>query len=292
MKPGAEVMRLIEASLRGATPEALDFFERERAAARELLEGARSATQVAELALAAADRLEPLADELTRERPPACGRGCSRCCHGLKIEASAWEAIAIAEFLGGLDPQELRQVREQMTEEAAFARTLDADTRWREQTPCAFLDDASGECVIHAVRPFTCRAHTSMSLAECDAAAADPERRTPIEKHPALTAIFGMAKSAITVACAESNLDPRSFELTNAVAIALSEPEAALRWARGELVFDAARTPSDERDAELSLASLARQGLLPTERLLNRPSPRTDRNAAKRERRRRQKPAR
>ncbi|HWP09538.1 MAG TPA: YkgJ family cysteine cluster protein [Polyangiaceae bacterium] len=292
MKPGADVIALIEASLRDAPPEALEFFERERAAAGELLDAARSATLVAEVALAAAARLEPLAFELTRERPPACGRGCSRCCHGLKIEASAWEAVAIAEFLRGLEPQELRETRGQMAEEAAFARTLDADTRWREQTPCAFLDDASGECVIHAVRPFTCRAHTSLSLAQCDAAAADPERRTPIEKHPVPAAIFGMAKSAITVACDERNLDPRSFELTNAVAVALSSPDAAERWARGELVFDAARTPNDARDAELSLASLARQGLLPPGRLLSHPGARSRRNAAKRERRGRRKPAR
>lgn len=285
MKPGADVIALIEASLRHATPEALEFFERERVSARERLEAGRRPGDIAEVALAAADRLEPLVAELTRERPPACGRGCSRCCHGLKIEASAWEAVAIAEFLTGLEPEELRQTREQMAEEAAFARTLDADTRWREQTPCAFLDDASGECVIHAVRPFTCRAHTSMSLSQCEAAAADPERRTTIDKHPVPASIFGMAKSAITVACAELELDPRSFELTNAVSVALSEPAAAERWARGELVFDAARTPSDERDAERSLASLARQGLLPPGRLVR---PRTSlRNAAKRERRRR-----
>lgn len=285
MKPGADVIALIEASLRGATPEALEFFEHERAAALECLDAGQSAPDIAEVALAAADRLEPLADELTRERPPACGRGCSRCCHGLKIEASAWEAIAIAEFLGGLGPEQLRQTREQMAEEAAFARTLDAHTRWREQTPCAFLDDESGECVIHPVRPFTCRAHTSMSLAQCEAAAADPERRTPIDKHPVPAAIFGMAKSAITVACAERNLDPRSFELTNAVSVALSEPEAAERWARGELVFDSARTPSDEQDAELSLERLMRQGLLPPGRLIRRPLTSTERNAAKRERR-------
>lgn len=292
MKPGAGVIELIEASLRNAPADALEFFERERAAAREILDAARDATDVAELALAAADRLEPLAFELTRERPPACGRGCSRCCHGLKIEASAWEAIAIAEFLSELEPEELRHTREQMAEEAAFARGLDAEARWREQLPCAFLDDASGECVIHAVRPFTCRAHTSMSLAQCDAAAADPERRTPIDQHPIPAAIFGMAKSAITIACSERNLDPRSFELTNAVAVALSEPRAAERWTRGELVFDAARIPSDERDAELSLTSLARQGLLPSERLLSHRVARSRRNAAKRERRGRRKPAR
>jgi Fe-S-cluster containining protein len=287
MKPGADVIALIEATLRGATPEALEFFERERRAARELLDAGRSAADIAELAVAAAERLDPLVDELTRERPPACGRGCSRCCHGLKIEASAWEAVAIAEFLRGLEPDELRQTREQMAEEAEFARTLDADTRWREQTPCAFLDDASGECVIHPVRPFTCRAHTSMSLAQCEAAARDPERGTPIDKHPVPAAIFGVAKSAITIACAERNLDPRSFELTNAVAVALREPEAAERWAQGELVFEAARTPSDERDAALSLERLARQGLLPPERLLQRPATPARRNAAKRERRER-----
>jgi Fe-S-cluster containining protein len=286
MRPGANLLALIEASLRGAPPEALAFFERERSAARERLAAGQGAAEVAEVVLGAADRLEPLVAELVRERPPACGRGCSRCCHGLKIEVSAPEAVAIAQFLGGLPPAELGETRAQMAEEAAFARTLDAETRWREQTPCAFLEDATGECVIHDVRPFTCRAHTSMSVDQCDAAARDPDRHTPIDKHPAPASIFGMAKSAITVACAEAKLDPRSFELTSAVSVALDEPQAAERWARGELVFEAAVIPSDERDAELSLQSLARQGLLPPTRLLKRPLGPTERNRAKRARKR------
>ena len=284
---GTNLLTLIDASLRDAPPEALAFFERERSAARERLAAGSSAADVAEVVLGAADGLEPLVAELSRDRPPACGRGCSRCCHGLKIEVSAPEAIAIAAFLSGLTPEELAETRAQMAEEAAFAKTLDAETRWRDQTPCAFLEDSSGECVIHPVRPFTCRAHTSMSVEKCEAAARDPERLTPIDKHPIPASIFGMAKSAITVACADAKLDPRSFELTNAVSVALDEPHAAERWSRGELLFDAAVIPSDDRDAELSLESLARQGLLPPERLFKRPLGPTARNAAKRARKRR-----
>jgi Fe-S-cluster containining protein len=290
MSSGAKLIALIEATLRNATPEALDFFGRERNAARDRLAARSSATEVAEIPLSAAERLEPVVADLVRDRPPACAAGCSRCCHGLKIEASAPEAIAIAEFLSGLAPEELAQTREQMAEEAAFARTLDADTRWREQVACAFLEDATGECVIYDVRPFTCRAHTSMSVEQCEAAARDPERRTPIDKHLVPASVFGMAKAAITVACADAELDPRSFELTNAVSVALNEPRAAERWAAGELVFDAAVTPSDDLDAELSLRNLARSGLLPPERLLKRPVSRTERNAAKRDRRGRRRP--
>jgi Fe-S-cluster containining protein len=284
-RPGANLIALIEASLRDATPEALDFFGRERDRARELLAAGRSAAEVAALVLRAAERLDPLVAELVRERPPACSSGCSRCCHGLKIEVSAPEAVAIAEYLRGLAPAELAQTCEQMAEEAAYARTLDADTRWREQTACAFLEDATGQCVIYDVRPFTCRAHTSMSVEQCEAAATDPERRTPIDKHLIPASVFGMAKSALTIACNEANLDPRSFEITNAVSVALNQPDAAERWGRGEPVFDAAVIPSDDSDAALSLQNLARSGLLAPERLLKRPAERAERNAKKRQRR-------
>jgi Fe-S-cluster containining protein len=281
----AKLIALIEATLRDASPEARDFFGRERDAARKLLAAGQSAAAVAQVALHAAERLEPLVADLTRARPPACGAGCSRCCHGLKIEASAVEAVAIAEYLSGLTPDELAETREQLREEAEYARTLDADARWREQVPCAFLEDATGQCVIYDVRPFTCRAHTSMSVEQCETAARDPERRTPIDKHRVPAAVFGMAKAAITMACAEANLDPRSFELTSAVSVALNEPRAAERWRAGEPVFDAAVTPSDEADAERSLRNLARTGLLPPDRLLKPPLNRSERNAAKRERR-------
>jgi Fe-S-cluster containining protein len=287
MSSSAKLVALIEASLRDAAPEAMEFFRRERDAARERLSAGHSAANVADVVLRAAARLDPLVAELTEERPPACAAGCSRCCHGLKIEASAPEAVAIAEYLRGLTPEELADTCEQLAEEAEYARSLDADTRWREQVPCAFLEDATGQCVIYDVRPFTCRAHTSMSVEQCEAAAQDPERRTPIDKHRVPASVFGMAKSAITIACAEAKLDARSFELTNAVAVALNEPDAAARWAAGEPVFDAAVTPSDEVDAELSLRSLARSGLIAPERLLKRRVSSAERNAAKRERRRR-----
>jgi Fe-S-cluster containining protein len=287
MNSGAKLVALIDASLQSASPEAREFFRRERDAARERLAAGRTAKDVAALTERAAERLDPLVADLMRARPPACTSGCSRCCHGLKIEASAPEAVTIAEFLRGLTPDELARTCEQMSEEAAYARTLDADTRWREQVPCAFLEDSTGECVIYDVRPFTCRAHTSMSVERCEAAAKDPERTTPIDKHQVPAAVFGMAKAAITVACAEAKLDPRSFELTNAVSVALNEPRAAERWGSGELVFDAAVTPSDDIDAELSLRRLASSGLLPPERLLSRPVNRGERNAAKRERRER-----
>lgn len=287
MTAGAKLIALIDASLRDASPEAMEFFRRERAAARECLAAGQAATDVANVVLRAAERLEPLVAELTHDRPPACAAGCSRCCHGLKIEASAPEAVAVAEYLRGLTPEELAATREQMAEEAEYARSLDADTRWREQVPCAFLEDATGQCVIYDVRPFTCRAHTSMSVEQCEAAARDPERRTPIDKHRVPGSIYGMAKSAITIACADAKLDPRSFELTNAVAVALNEPDAAARWAAGEPVFDAAVTPNDAIDSELSLRNLARDGLLAPERLLKRALTPAERNAAKRERRER-----
>jgi Fe-S-cluster containining protein len=284
MKDGAPVIALIEASLRGATPEAMAFFRGERDAARQGLAAGRSPSEVAALATVPAERLDVLVADLVRDRPPACKQGCACCCHGLKVDVSAPEAIAIAEFLRGLTPEELAQTSEQMAEEAEYARTLDVEARWREQTPCAFLEDESGECVIYDVRPFACRAHTSMSVEQCERAAADPTRGTAVDKHLVPASVFGMAKSAILVACHEAGLDTRGFELTNAVAVALNEPAAAERWACGEPVFDAAVIPSDEHDAESALRNLARWGLLPPERLLKRPTTRSERNAAKRAR--------
>jgi hypothetical protein len=65
----------------------------------------------------------------------------------------------------------------------------------------------------------------------------------------------------------------------------MNEPNATLRWLRGERLFDQASIPSDERDRVRALRALAKQGLVPPERLLDSARTRPEKNAAKRERR-------
>jgi Fe-S-cluster containining protein len=94
---------------------------------------------------------------------PACTRGCSLWCRGRAVEARAPEAIAIAALLAeARSAGELARLRAQIAEASQRERSLDAERRWREQTPCFFLNTETGACSIYPVRPMVCRLHNSV----------------------------------------------------------------------------------------------------------------------------------
>jgi Fe-S-cluster containining protein len=274
----------LEAMLRGDPEAARELFDGEREAARRIL-AKREAREVPALATESWARLESGVDHFQRMAPPACARGCSFCCRGVRVEATVPEVIAIANFVrAGRSADEIGELAREAAERALAVRDLDSKARWTNKTPCRFLD-ARGQCTVYGVRPLACRSVASFDAGECERATADPTAQATVPRHMAPARIFGTAKSAIVAACEESGLDGRRFELTSAFAVAMNEPDAAERWLRGERLFDAATLPSDERDRVEALRALKKQGLIAPERLVEAGRTRPERNAAKRERR-------
>src|SRR5687767_6669277 len=146
--PGLES---IEAMLRGDPKAARDLFDGERDAALRTL-SKRDAREVSALHLEACARVEPLVEHFTKMAPPACARGCSFCCRGVRVEATVPEAVAIADFVReGRSADEIGELAREAAERAAAVRDLDSRARWANKTPCRFLDDA-GACTVYGVR--------------------------------------------------------------------------------------------------------------------------------------------
>jgi Fe-S-cluster containining protein len=193
-----------------------------------------------------------------------CVKGCSICCVGAKVDVLAPEALAIAEY--SRDPNNAeafpRGVRD-VQRAASVSRTLSAEERWKRQVPCVFLDDA-GTCTIYAVRPLNCRKSNAVNRVECQESACSLDDPV-IHRHPELTMMFAGALSGVEAALEEAGVDERSFELVCAVHAALSEQDAAIRWANEDRVFDAAIRPVDQADRVSTQAAwqrYARSGVL------------------------------
>jgi hypothetical protein len=92
-------------------------------------------------------------------------------------------------------------------------------------------------------------------------------QNTAVPRHGAYEILYGLAQSAIIVACDDAGLDARSLELTTAVATALAEPEAGARWARGEAIFEPAATQREPALASRAAPPAVQPGLVPPERL-------------------------
>lgn len=231
------------------TPAQRDVFEKERAVNRQMLREVATPMEIGTLPLFVASRVDPHASELGWQLGIACNKGCGFCCHGLKVEVTPPEAIAIAEYLRNKTaPEQLPGVAEALQDEADEARGLSITDRWIARRACYFLDEASGTCTIWQARPLGCRSHTSLNAAACETAHTGRGEGPAVPRPKAIEALYGMARGAMHLACEDEGLDMRAFELTNAVAVAFHVDGVAERWRAGEKVFDRAVIPSDESD--------------------------------------------
>jgi Fe-S-cluster containining protein len=246
----SDARRAVEAHLAKSPPALRAFFERELAEARAALAESCSASQLAALLRAACERVVKRLQTALDARAVACRRGCTWCCRGLRVEVLAPEALSIARHLrDSLATGELTALGPALTVHAQSARDTSAQQRWRAQTPCVFLDEASGACSIYEARPIVCRLHHSLDRASCERAAI--ERDTTIPRHTAAEDLYGLAQAALLLSCEERGLDARSLELASALEIALGARDAGERWARGERVFDAAAFQPHHDELEL-----------------------------------------
>jgi Fe-S-cluster containining protein len=197
-----------------------------------------------------------------------CRKGCSWCCHGLKIHIGAHEAILLAKTVRARPDFEATQ--ERVRAAAAAFRTSSPAQRWAAQPACPFLGD-DGACTVHDVRPIQCRAYHSLDALACERGhkAQDPE---PQQLDTFRSAVYAAVGFGVGQALSERGLDTRPLELSNAALVALEERDAAIRWAKGEPVFDAAFFPPEPEE----LAAI---------REIEEKRARQDRNERKRKRR-------
>lgn len=246
-----------------------EAFQKERALNRQVLSEVATAQEIGSLPLYVAARIDPHLKELGWQLGIACAKGCSWCCHGLKVEVTPPEAVAIAEYLRvKTEPERLPGLGEALQNEADEARALSIEERWAARRACYFLDEASGACTIWEARPLGCRSHTSLDASACKSAHTGEGDGPAVPRPTSIESLYTLARGALHAACEDTGLDMRAFELANAVAVAFQVPQAAERWRAGERVFDRAVIPSDESDRALRERDTRSSGVIPPAQLL------------------------
>lgn len=170
--------------------------------------------------------------------PSACREGCAFCCHQT-VGTAAPEVLRIAAHLRQtLTPERMEATRLRVRQRAEQRRALRPDRLSRARLPCPLLEGDG--CTAYAVRPLTCRGFNSADARACERAlqtgsAADIPAFTPQRR------ICTFVLDGMRAGVEEVRLDGELLELTAALDIALTVPNAAERWLAGEAIFGPAR---------------------------------------------------
>jgi Fe-S-cluster containining protein len=218
---------------------------RQRLTTRALLEKGRTpltVIQVVEAAAGLADTAIRTAAEQHPPRPPlACREGCAWCCHKV-VGTAAPEVLRIARFVREtFSAEDVSATRDRAARVDEQRRSLAHDPWAAERLPCPLLVD--GRCSVYPVRPLTCRGYNSSDAHLCELSVTSRAHVTvPHDRVQQRLGTFTL--DGLCAGVAEAGLAGDRLELAAALRVALTVPDAAERWLRGEPVFAPARLPA------------------------------------------------
>jgi Fe-S-cluster containining protein len=195
--------------------------------------------EVAEQAGAIADRAVQTAQAQAPPRAAAaCRPGCAWCCRQV-VGTAAPEVIRILSYLRQtLAPEDFQALRERVNRRDEERRALKPDRWAAAHLPCPLL--VGDRCSAYPVRPLTCRGFNSSDARACERSVTE---RTAVEVpvYPPQHRVNAFVLDGMRAGLEESGIKAELLELTAALRIALTVPDAAERFLQGERVFAAAR---------------------------------------------------
>ena len=182
-------------------------------------------------------RIHKAADEaVSRAKAQvACKQGCAMCCH-YHVMISATEALALAERLEQLPPEQFARVRARLNQNSLLAASMTPADHIKINVACALLE--GNQCIVYQDRPLVCRRHHSMEVDACERAFNNPAD----EGQQLMNAPLAMGIEAVIHAhdrsAKQAGFDATKYEMNAALKAALSSPATARRrWRDGKLTF-------------------------------------------------------
>ena len=207
----------------------------ERSAALEILTEGRTAPKAYEVAWNA----HGWCDEVLGPAIPgdvACRAGCCWCCFQY-VSVTAPEALKLARWIDETSTPAERDAWVALLEQrVAQARGKSVGAYALAKIPCAFLRER--RCAVYEDRPLLCRGYFSKDASRCEVGYKTPLKfgaTIPVAELP--RAFAHLIMNGMRQGCEAAGVQSASYELHQAVLIALTTPDAAERWAQGEAIF-------------------------------------------------------
>jgi Fe-S-cluster containining protein len=225
----------------GAAPDLagaeLEVRRRQRLSTVERFRQGRTPLQVVAVVEDAVTGAEAAVEDARTRHPPrtplACREGCAWCCYQ-RVGTAAPEVFRLVAYLRStLSSEQWSALLQRVGQRAAARRAAQ-----RAPLPCVLLAD--DRCMAYQARPLTCRGYNSSNAHLCEraltpGAAVEIPLYAPQKRLPTFV-LDGLRAGAV-----ESGLDGTLLELTAALEVALTTPDAEQRWLAGEALFAPAR---------------------------------------------------
>lgn len=218
----------------------LDFFQQLQTHFSQIWQALRGRSELLDTLLMRAWQSFDLNVARQCEGLPAldCHKGCSTCCT-LRVTATAPEVFMLARFIRAVTPGLTKHgvdLRAQIAQANDLTRGLGELDRVASRQRCPFV--AQGVCVVYQVRPLACRGLASYDRKACAQAASGRRDEIPYsEPHMRLRSLV---QNALQSAVRDVGLAWGTYELNQALLMALDDDTLEARWLAGEDVLNAA----------------------------------------------------
>jgi Fe-S-cluster containining protein len=166
----------------------------------------------------------------------ACARGCAMCCH-LRVMATPAEVLGLTAYLrANLGGDALAALASRIADAAQRICNLPRERLLSTNIACPLLDGVA--CSVYPARPLNCRAYHSLDVHACTASFENPH--DPSLTHPQsalLSRVNEGVQQGFIEAMRGTGVDASQYELVTALDEALQDPDAAVRFGRGETAF-------------------------------------------------------
>lgn len=200
-----------------------------------------SPSGASDAATIALDLLEATMARRTTRQVIECTRGCSFCCHSV-VSTTAPEIFRLARWLqqnASARPPHL--TLDMILQRADHRKELTLDNLMQQRPECVLL--LNGACTAYQVRPGNCRRLLSLSKAACKADFEGVPSRIPVVEEAMQKGTH--VRALMLAAVAAAKLPTTSYELSQALALVLREPDTERRWLNGEDVFSSLQIAHD-----------------------------------------------
>jgi hypothetical protein len=166
------------------------------------------------------------------EHKIACAKGCAHCCH-VSVSAMAPEIFHVANTLRAAHPNDFEATRARIRAAESMTHGLSGIERGKRRLPCALLEN--NVCSVYDARPGPCRGAASTSMRACEIAFSGGNAGIPTPS--VWTALRNAHLQAMWAALTAAELPSDSYDLNEAICVALEQPDAEARWLKGEDIF-------------------------------------------------------